>query len=67
MHKKNNTTAIIVAVIIAVAAIIMAFIVKGLLPDSMYRWKNLIFWGIVVVAGGLGTMFAGRCINGRKR
>jgi|UPI0004828332 hypothetical protein len=63
MRRQMNPVAVIVMILITIAAFIIAFIVKGHLPESVEAFKGLIFWGIVVVIGGGGAVLSGKFMN----
>ena len=60
MKKDFNPLSFIVIALVLVGAIILAFAVRSVLPESIERFGGLIFWGIVAGAGGLGCFIFGR-------
>lgn len=65
MKKRKNMKSILLMVVAVMVAFVIAFAVKSVLPESMAKWSSIIFWGIVIVIGGVGAFLAGR--GGKKR
>ena len=55
--------AIIVLIFVAVAALAVALMVKRMLPPVVEQFSGLIFWGIVIGIGALGSVLAGKFLN----
>lgn len=67
MGRKTNYKAIIVAVIAIIVAFVVATIVMNVLPDSADKFKGLIFWVIVIIIGGVGTVVSAKNMNNTRR
>ena len=67
MRRGINPLAVVVMTLIAIAAFVVAFLVKGHLPENLYNFRGLIFWGIVIVLGGGGALFSGKFFNREDR
>ena len=65
MRRGRNPLAILLLLVILTVAIALAFFVKGILPEHLSQWSSLIFWGIIVVIGGIGAVLAGK-LGGRR-
>lgn len=65
MRRGMNPLAILLLIVILAAAIAFAFFVKGILPEHLSQWSNLIFWGILIAIGGIGAVLAGK-LGGRR-
>ncbi len=63
MRRKTNPMAIIVLILVAVAALAVALMVKKMLPPVVDQFSGLIFWGIVIAIGALGSVLAGKFLN----
>lgn len=60
MKRRNSLKSTLLMVAAVIAAFVIAFIVKSILPESVEKWSGIIFWGIVVVVGGIGAFLAGK-------
>lgn len=67
MKKSLSPVAVILLIAIAVAAIVAAALVRNALPDSVTKYKDLIFWGIIVLSGGIGAFVVGKVFGRGKR
>ena len=65
MRRGTNPLAVLLLIIISFAAIFAAFFMKGILPDSLQKWDNLIFWGTIVAIGGIGAVLVGKFMGRR--
>lgn len=65
MRRGTNPLAVLLMVVIFVVAIVVALIVRNNLPASVAQFKDLIFWGIVIVIGGVGGVLIGKNMNKR--
>ncbi|MDD6667753.1 MAG: hypothetical protein PUE58_07370 [Lachnospiraceae bacterium] len=65
MRRGTNPLAVLLMVVIFIVSIVVAFIVRNVLPDSVSNFKDLIFWGIVIVIGGVGGVLIGKNMNKR--
>ncbi|MDY5704417.1 MAG: hypothetical protein SPK77_05620 [Lachnospiraceae bacterium] len=65
MRRGTNPLAVLLMVVVFVAAIVVALIVRNNLPASVSQFKDLIFWGIVIVIGGVGGVLIGKNMNKR--
>lgn len=63
MRKQNNGKAIVAMIIIVVAMIILGLVVSQNLPESLSEFSSLIFWGIIVIGGGIGSFLCGRFLG----
>lgn len=64
MRRRRNPVSIIITILIIIGVIVAAFLVKNyLLPESMEKYANLIFWGIIAGGGGLVCFLCGRFLN----
>lgn len=52
MRRGINPLAVVFLIGAVIAAFVLAFYVRGILPEEWERWSALIFWGIVIVVGG---------------
>ena len=66
MKRRTNPMAVIAMLGILIAAIILAFFIKGILPEEIAQWKDLIFWGILAGGAGAGCVLCGRFLNRRR-
>ncbi len=67
MKKRLSPVAVILLIVIAVAAFVVAALVRNALPESVSKYKDLIFWGIIVLSGGIGSFVIGKVFGGKKR
>jgi len=67
MKKRLSPVAVILLIVIAVAAFVVAALVQNALPESVSKYKDLIFWGIIVLSGGIGSFVIGKVFGGKKR
>lgn len=65
MRRGIHPLSIVLFIVAVVAAFALAFFVRGILPEELERWSDLIFWGIVIVVGGAGALLAGRLFGRR--
>ncbi|MFR6332865.1 MAG: hypothetical protein ACLUOI_31585 [Eisenbergiella sp.] len=65
MRRGIHPLAIVLLIVAVIAAFVLAFFVRGILPEELERWSELIFWGIVIVVGGAGALLAGRLFRRR--
>lgn len=65
MRRGTNPLAVLLMVVVFVVAIVAAFIVRNVLPTSVSQFKDLIFWGIVILIGGVGGVLIGKNMNKR--
>ena len=65
MRRRTNPKAVLAMACAAIGAIVAAFLVKGILPESMEKMKSLIFWGIIAAGAGGGGFFCGKFLNRR--
>lgn len=65
MRRRTNPKAVLAMAGVAIGAIVAAFLVKGILPESMEKIKNLIFWGIIAAGAGGGGYICGKLLNRR--
>ena len=65
MRRGINPLAVVFLIGAVIAAFVLAFYVRGILPEEWERWSDLIFWGIIVVVGGAGALLAGRLFGRR--
>lgn len=65
MRRGIHPLAIVLLIVAGIAAFVLAFFVRGILPEELERWSELIFWGIVIVVGGAGALLAGRLFRRR--
>lgn len=63
MRRRTNPKAVLAMAGIAIGAIAAAFLVKGILPESMVKVKSLIFWGIIAAGAGGGGFICGKFLN----
>ena len=63
MSRRTNPLAIVVLVVVAVVALAVAIMVKNMLPPGAEQFSGLIFWGIVIGIGALGSVLAGKFLN----
>lgn len=66
MKRRTNPVAVIAMFVIVIAAIILAFFIKSALPAEFAKWKDIIFWGILVGGAGLGGVICGKYLNRRR-
>ena len=67
MKKRLSPIAVILLIVIAVAAFVVAAHIRNSLPEDLSKYKDLIFWGIIVLSGGIGSFVIGKVFGGRKR
>ncbi len=65
MRRRTNPLIVVAMVAVAIVAFVAAFVVKGILPDTMQAWKNLIFWSLVAGVDIIGGLLVGK-LFGRK-
>ena len=65
MRRRTNPMAIIVLIAFAVGSIAAAFLIKGILPADLEKWKSLIFWGVIAAGAGTGGFLCGKFLNRR--
>lgn len=65
MRRGTNPLAVLLLIIIAIVSVIAAFFIKGILPDSLQKWDNFIFWGMIVALGGMGAVLVGKFMGRR--
>jgi hypothetical protein len=65
VKKGINPLGVLVMIMCVILAFVIAGVVKGALPDSVEKYSNLIFWGVVIVVGGVGSLLSGKFF-GRK-
>ena len=63
MRRRTNPKAVLAMAGVAIGAIVAAFLVKGILPESMEKIKSLIFWGIIAAGAGGGGFLCGKFLN----
>lgn len=65
MRRRTNPKAVLAMAGVAIGAIVLAFFVKGILPESLEKMKSLIFWGIIAAGAGGGGFLCGKFLNRR--
>ena len=65
MRRRTNPKAVLAMTGVAVGSIVLAFIGKGILPESLEKIKSLIFWGIIAAGAGGGGFLCGKFLNRR--
>lgn len=65
MRRGTNPLAVLLLIIIVIVSVIAAFFIKGILPDSLQKWDNFIFWGMIVAIGGMGAVLVGKFMGRR--
>lgn len=63
MRRRTNPKAVLAIAGVTIGAIIAAFLVKGILPESLEKVKSLIFWGIIAAGAGGGGFVCGKLLN----
>ncbi|MDD7219773.1 MAG: hypothetical protein PUI16_07325 [Clostridia bacterium] len=63
MRRRTNPLAVILVIVVVIAAVIVATIVRNILPEGLSNVKGLIFWGIIVAIGGVGSLLIGKNLN----
>lgn len=66
MRRGMNPLAVLMLIASAVVAFGAALIVRQFIPDSISEWSGLIFWGMVILLGGIGAIVSGKFINRRR-
>ena len=55
--------AVLAIMAVAAIALIIAGVVRKILPAGIEQFSGIIFWGVVIVIGALGSLIAGRFLN----
>lgn len=70
MNKnKYNPIAVILSIVSYVVAIVIAFVVRSFLPESIHAFHRLIFWLVTLGIAGPSTIFISKYFHqkGGKR
>lgn len=67
MKKGINPVSVVAAMCSVLVSIILAFVIKGCLPDSAKQWGGMIFWLVIIAVGGAGTFLSGKKLNGKRK
>ena len=65
MRRRTNPKAVLAMAGVAVGSIILAFFVKGILPERVERIRSLIFWCIIAAGTCGGGFLCGKFLNRR--
>ena len=63
MRRRMNPIAMIALVVVILAAFAAGAVVRNIMPDTLDKFSNLIFWGVVIVVGAGGSLLTGRFLN----
>ena len=65
MRRGMNPLAVLMLIATTVIAFVAATVVRHFLPEAVSAWSGFIFWGIVILLGGIGAVISGKFMNRR--